>query len=299
MNSLQLHRQLTQAFALIGLKAQPKPRRNLALLCQTLAFSPNCHLATLALGLPLPGRRENLIQHLRRTLKNDHLRSAECYQPLVRYLFAHWPDDEVNLVMDRTDLENRFSILTVGAAHQKRLVPLARDVLAFGGTGAAEQRALLKRVQPTLPPQSPVRISFYGDCEFRAVPVQQLCQNYGWHWQVGLKADLWFRPPDGEWQTLQALGLHPGERRYLSNIYLTREHHFGPLNLLADGSPQQETPRATGLWTCPPTGRPGAEVANATGSNRPSATGRAMDLTWNAVTSPMSIVWRSCCSAWP
>jgi hypothetical protein len=78
MHSLQLHRQLTQQFATIGLKATPQQRTNLALLCQTLA-----------LGLPLPGRRENLIQHLRRTLKNQQLRSAECYQPLVKYLFAH------------------------------------------------------------------------------------------------------------------------------------------------------------------------------------------------------------------
>lgn len=243
MNSLQLHRQLTQAFAAIGLNARPKLRANLALLCQTLAFSPNCHLSTLALGLPVPGRRENLIQHLRRTLKNQPLRSVECYQPLVKYLFAHWPDQEINLVMDRTDLENRFSILTVGATHQKRLVPLAWDVLSYGGTGAVEQSTLLKRIQPILPSSSQVPIYFYGDAEFRAVPLQQLCQSYGWHWQVGLKSDLWFYSSAGEWQTLQSLGLHPGERRYLSNVCLTREHQFGPLNLLADWAPEQETPR--------------------------------------------------------
>ncbi len=174
MQSLQLHRHLTQQFAEIGLKATPNERKNLAFLCQTLAFSPNCHLATLALGLPLPGRRENLIQHLRRTLKNQQLRSADCYQPLVRYLFAHWPDEEVNLVMDRTDLEHAWSLLTLGVAHQKRLLPLAWDLLPFGGTSADEQTALLKRVQPDLPPTTQVRLTFYGDCEFRAVPVPQL-----------------------------------------------------------------------------------------------------------------------------
>ncbi len=42
--------------------------------------------------------------------------------------------------------------------------------------------------------------AFYADSEFRAVPVQQFCQQQGWHWQVGLKSDLLFRTADGEWQ---------------------------------------------------------------------------------------------------
>jgi len=244
MDSLHLHRQLTQQFATIGLKATPHQRANLAWLCQTLAFSPNCHLATLALGLPLPGRRENLIQHLRRTLKNKQLRSGECYQPLVRYLFRHWPDREVNLVMDRTDLEDRWSILTLGAVHHKRLLPLTWTLLPFGGTGADDQTPLLRRVQPALPPQA--RVNFYGDCEFRATALQQLCRNFGWHWQVGLKSDTWVYTPSGEWQRLSDLGVRPGERRFLTNVFLTREHQFGPLSLIADWSPNQETPR---YWT--------------------------------------------------
>ncbi len=243
MHSLQLHRQLMQQLTEIGLKATPHTRENLAWLCQTLAFSPNCHLATLALGLPLPGRRENLIQHLRRTLKNQQLRSTDCYQSLVRYLFAHWTDAEVNLVMDRTDLQREQSVLTLGVAHRKRLVPLAWELLPYGGTSADEQTALLKRVQPALPPPTRVRINFYGDCEFRAVPVQQLCRDFGWHWQVGLKSDLWFRSPVGEWQPLKALDLRPGQRRYLTGVDLTREHQFGPVNLIADWAPAQETAR--------------------------------------------------------
>lgn len=243
MNSLHLHRRLIQQFAHIGLKVTPPQRANLALLCQTLAFSPNCHLATLALGLPLPGRRENLIQHLRRTLKNQRLCAADCYQPLVQHLFQHWPDREVNLVMDRTDLEQRWSILTVGAVHRKRLLPLAWQVLPFGGTGVEVQTLLLRRIQPGLPPCSQVRINFYGDCEFRAVSLQQLCRDYGWHWQVGLKSDLWFYDTPGAWQTLRDLPLQPGQRCYRTNVFLTREHQFGPLQLMADWTAHQDTPR--------------------------------------------------------
>ena len=69
MNSVRLHRQLVQSLAAIGVGASQPQRTNLAGLSQALAFSANCHLATLALGLPFAGQRENLIQRLRRFLK--------------------------------------------------------------------------------------------------------------------------------------------------------------------------------------------------------------------------------------
>lgn len=173
MNSLHLHQRMVQQLNELRLPLSQPQQTNLALLCQALAVSPNCHLANLALGLPLPDQRENLIQRLRRQLKNGQLQAHSCYQPLVRHLFSHWPGREVSLVMDRTDLEHRWSLLTLGAAYRKRLVPLAWQVRSFGGTGSADQIELLKRVQPWLPPLSQVRVHFYGDSEFRAVPVPE------------------------------------------------------------------------------------------------------------------------------
>ncbi len=243
MHSLQLHRELLQQFSRVGLQASKPQRVNLALLCQALAVSSNCHLATLALGLPLPGQRENLVQRLRRFLKDDELSVADCYEPWVRHLFAHWSGREVSLVMDRTDIENRWSVLTLGVTFRHRLLPLAWEVLSFGGTSADEQMKLLKRVQPHLPSAQRVRVVFFGDCEFRAVPLQQLCRSYSWHWQVGLKADITFRSACGDWQSLRDLALQPGQRRYVSEVYLTREHVFGPVHLMADWSPQQAHPR--------------------------------------------------------
>lgn len=243
MYSLQLHRDLLQQFNRLGLKASKPHSVNLALLCQALALSSSCHLATLALGVPVPGQRENLVQRLRRFLKDDALAVADCYEPWLRHLFAHWSGREVSLVMDRTDIEHRWSVLTLGVTFRHRLLPLAWEVLTFGGTSAAEQMKLLKRVQPHLPSAQPVRVVFFADCEFRAVPVQELCRSYGWHWQVGLKADIAFRAPGGGWQALRDLALQPGQRCYVSDVYLTRKHAFGPVQLIGDWAPQQPHPR--------------------------------------------------------
>ncbi len=243
MNSIHLHKKLEKHLQTIGLQIGKAQRVNLALWCQALAVSPNCHLATLALRLPLPGRRENLIQRLRRSLKNKHLVPQACYRPVLGHLFSHWRGREVCLVMDRTDIENRWSILTLGAAYRKRLLPLVWKVLPFGGTSEIEQKALLHQVQPYLPSLKQVRVYFYGDCEFRAVAVQQACRTYDWHWQVGVKSDTYFRHSQGIWQPLHSLGLERSQRLYLSDIYLTRKHEFGPVNLIADWSANQDYAR--------------------------------------------------------
>jgi len=243
MSSLRLHRQLVQALAAIGVGASQPQRTNLAGLSQALAFSANCHLATLALGLPFMGQREHLIQRLRRFLKTEGLQPLACYGPLVRHILAHWSDCEVTLVMDRTDLANRLSILTLGAAYRKRLLPLAWEVSDFGGTSAVRQIALLKWVQPALPPLAQVRINFYADAEFRGVAVQAYCRKLEWHWQVGLKSDLHFHSGDAVWQPLRDLGLQRGDRCYRQGVYLNQQRPFGPVNLIADWAPAQDAPR--------------------------------------------------------
>ena len=246
VNCFQLHQRLMQELIPIKLRATKPQRTNLALWSQALAVSPNCHLSTLALGLPLPGRRENLIQRLRRSLKNERLSPQACYQPLVKHLFEHWHGREVCLVMDRTDVERRWSILTLGVAYRKRTLPLAWKILPFGGTSEIEQIALLEQVQPHLPSLKQVSVHFYGDCEFRAVALQRTCQRHHWHWHVGVKSDTLFRSVRGPWQPLRDLGLKRGQRCYLQNIYLTKKHDFGPINLIADWSSKQEYPR---YWT--------------------------------------------------
>lgn len=197
MHSLQLHEQLMQHVGALRLPL-PKPEQlNLALLCQALAVSPNCHLATLALGLPLPDQREHLIQRLRRFLKNERVHPSDCYRPLARHLLTHWSQREVNLVMDRTDLEDRWNILTLGVAYQKRVLPLTWDLFDFGASDAERQCDLLQRLQPYVPSGERVRVHLYADSEFRAISLQRTCQRYGWHWQVGLKRDLRFHTGDG------------------------------------------------------------------------------------------------------
>ena len=82
MNSVRLHRQIVQKMNDLGLRATAPQRENLAWLCQSLAYSPDCHLATLALQIPLPGQRESLVQRERRYLKNAQVKVARLLRAL-------------------------------------------------------------------------------------------------------------------------------------------------------------------------------------------------------------------------
>jgi hypothetical protein len=162
---------------------------------------------------------------------------------LVRQLFAHWSGAEIGLVMDRTDIEDQWSLLMLAAAFRHRALPLAWRVLPFGGTDADTQIALLQQVQPCLPDPSQVHITLYGDCEFRAVKVQQYCQACHWHWQLGLKSDTLFRQDTADWQPLQQIPVSQGQRCYLWDVTLTQQHTFGPVNLIADWTRDEDAPR--------------------------------------------------------
>jgi len=217
--------------------------RNQALVTQSLVFSSDCHLASLANLFPVPGQRENLVQRVRRWLASQQLTQQRCYLPLVRRLFANWSATDVNLVLDRTDIEHDLSILMLAAAYRYRALPLAWYVLPFGSTPVQTQIDLLEQVRPCVPDSQRVHVTLYGDVEFRAVPLQRYAQRQGWHWQLGVKSDTYFQPGDGLWRPLHTLGLVPGERRYVQQIRLTREHAFGPVNLIADWCPHEEGPR--------------------------------------------------------
>jgi hypothetical protein len=177
MNHQELYSNLTIQLRARLPRASIAQVRNQALMSLALAHSSNCHLATLANQLPIPGQRDNLVQRIRRWLDNQAVAQHRCYRPLVRHLFAHWPGAEVNLVMDRTDLERRWSILMLSVAFRHRALPLAWRLLPFGATDAETQISLLNQVQPCLPDMQKVRITFYGDCEFRAAEVQRYCQK--------------------------------------------------------------------------------------------------------------------------
>lgn len=237
----QLYKTLTTQLQSRLTGASQAQVRNLALLTQALVFSENCHLSNLALELPIAGQRENLIQRLVRFLDNGRVQQRLHYRPLVRELLAHWPDQELNLVMDRTDIKDKKSILVLALAFKHRAIPLTWRVRPFGGTGAKSQKELLQEIRPYLPAGK--RVMFLGDSEFRAVKVQHYCRKHHWGWQVGVKSDTHFHQGDLNWQPLHTVRVKQGQRRYLHDITLTQKEALSQVHLLVDWTHQGDKAR--------------------------------------------------------
>jgi len=237
----QLYRNLTTELQRQLLAASKPQVKNLALLTQALALGKDCHLANLALELPIDGQRESLVQRLVRFLDNGHVNRQVHYFPLVRSLLTCWPDQEINLVMDRTDIRQEKSILLLAVAFGHRAIPLTWRVLPFGGTSEAIQLSLMQEIQPYLPAGK--RILFLGDSEFRAVGLQNYCRQQQWGWQVGVKSDTLFHRGDEQWRPLKTVEVEKGKRRYLHNLVLTQKKAFPHVHLLADWTHNWENPR--------------------------------------------------------
>lgn len=63
------------------------------------------------------------------------------YLPLAKHVLQNWQGAEIALSMDRTDLNDRWSLLVVGIAFKGRIIPLAFEVFSFGSTSASQQIA--------------------------------------------------------------------------------------------------------------------------------------------------------------
>jgi len=239
----ELHHRLYEELAEYVTDISEDLLKNQALFTQALVFSPDCVLSNLATELPVDGQRENLIQRLRRWLKTKKVSQKCCYLPLVKHLLMNWTGSELNLVMDRTDLENRTSILMLSAAYKHRCLPLAWQVLPFGSTKQDVQIELLEEVRGLVEKLKDVRVTFYGDAEFRSVDVQKYCQKQGWHWWLGIMSDTLYHNGDGNWQNLSSIGLEFGQRQYLNNVILTKRHAYGPVHVIGDWTKRHDTAR--------------------------------------------------------
>jgi len=158
--------------------------RNLAFLTAGLFLAESAHLSKVARTWPVPGRLVSLTNRLRRFLKNPRVEVGRLYRPLARTLLASFeePWQEVHLILDTTKVGFGHRVLTVSLGYRKRALPLCWSVHAGrrGHTTAEAQIALLRRVKPLLPPESPVWVM--GDSEFGHVELLCWLADQGYHY---------------------------------------------------------------------------------------------------------------------
>jgi len=208
------------------IKDATKPQiANLALFVYGLILAGHVHLPKIALLLPVAGNTGNALQRLERFLQNKAVLPTQWYEGVARGFLATWKGTEIELIMDQTDIADRFHLLFVAVAFRKRAVPLLWCLLPGKGcSGAAAQKKLLAKVAKLLPPET--KIVLYADREYGSVELFHFLQKQGWYFVIRMKRDIWLKMACGRQFQIQEIPLGRGQINFEDGVFLPEMPDF-------------------------------------------------------------------------
>ena len=222
-------------------------RDNLAWMITGIHEAQHVHLSKIADYRPGRAALESKIMQLRRFLANEALEPHTCYFPVARRLLEQAAEahERLRLVLDIVELSGRRKILMLALAYRRRALPLLWKVWrGKGKTDAQTQIAFLKDFEALLVGFFPERTRpvIIADGEFHAVDLMRHLDAIDWGFRLRLPASTRVHLPDGQQMALSDLGLRPGERRYLNDVYLTDAHTYGPISVACYWAEGEEAP---------------------------------------------------------
>ena len=192
---------------------------NLALFIYGLILAGHIHLPKIALYAPVEGTAKNAVQRLERFLKNKAVAPTAWYKGVARAILACWANREIELIMDQTDLDDRFHLLFVALAFRKRALPILWVRLDKEGcSGAAQQKKLLAQVAKLLPPSC--KVVLYADREYGSKELFCFLQRQGWFFVIRMKKNIWCKQAEGRAFQIHDIPLARGQVHFADDVCL-------------------------------------------------------------------------------
>jgi hypothetical protein len=198
-----------------------KPQiNNLALFVYGLVMTGHVHLPKIALCLPVAGSVRNALQRLERFLTNKAIQPTQWYKGVARAVLACWKNVEIELIMDQTDLGDRFPLLFIAVAFRKRAIPILWRLLPHQGcSGFVEQKKLLSQVAKWLPNNT--RIVLYADREYGSAELFNWLDKNAWFFVIRMKKDIWCKMANGRLFQIAEIPLGRGLINFEDAVYLS------------------------------------------------------------------------------
>jgi hypothetical protein len=164
------------------------------------------------------------------------------YRPIAEALLSEAvrTSGQVRLILDGTKIGNGHQLLMVALAYRRRTLPLVWTWVRTkrGHSSGHKQRALLAYLRRLMPVDAEVIV--LGDSEF--TPLQDVLIQWNWFYVLRQKGShLVRRTPDQPWQRCDLLVSQPGQRRWLTDVQLTRTPRHA-CHLLALWQPGHKEP---------------------------------------------------------
>ncbi|MCS4194632.1 hypothetical protein GGP50_002862 [Salinibacter ruber] len=215
-------------------------RQNLARLTAGLYRAEHACLSAVADEIPGSAKQSSKTRRLRRFLGNEEVDPDRWYRPVAGQLLRQAAESgPIRLLIDTLELTGNRRLLVAALAYRRRALPIWWHVDRKDGvTSAEKQEAFLEELADLVP--SSADAVLIGDGEFHSVDLLQAAQENGWSYCVRLHADTYLRDrkTDAEeigtqtWKECRALDPEQGSSRSLQGVSITKEHDFGPVNVV-------------------------------------------------------------------
>lgn len=195
-----------------------------------LILSESVHLGRWGLYHPGTTKASSKERQLSRWLHNDRIRPMHVYRPLIEKVLHKWAGETIYLALDTSQLWNRFVIIRLALVYRGRALPVGWIVCASQSAtvSVALYQRMLADVAAVIPKDS--HVILLADRGFADVKLMKIVCQLGWHFRIRIKQSLWVYRATKGGRTVKALMPPPGEARFLSHVWLTRQQ-FGPLHL--------------------------------------------------------------------
>ena len=210
--------------------------KTLEILIWLLTVQKTVRIERLAACFPLPIKYESRRKHIQRFLTLTSLSLPLFWFPIVKLIV----DKEFELgsrliiTLDRTQWKNN-NVLVIAVIYKKRAIPIYWKTLdKEGSTNLREQQAIIR---PALILFRDYELVILGDREFHGVELSYWLKMTKSRKKIYFifrqKQTTHFKKHKGRYQKLADLGISPGIKIFLSNIYMTKNKGFGRFNLAA------------------------------------------------------------------
>lgn len=183
--------------------------------------------------LPCRGRyAQSKQRRVRRWLNNARINVHRLYKPLIQAALADWSEDCLYLSLDTSLFWEEYCLIRVAVVYRGRALPVAWRVLHHRSAMVSfvDYQAVLQQASSCLP--KGVKVILLADRGFVHTDLMRaLTKQWHWHYRIRLKKDTWVWRKGKGWTQLKAFHFQRGEALCFHNVYLHKEHWYGPVHM--------------------------------------------------------------------
>lgn len=192
-----------------------------------------------------PSKMSSYERRLQRLIDNEDIHVTDWWERFLQHALPYWDTRRATLVLDCTPYNKSFTIVFVGILVQKRLLPLAWEIMPQAKKWEEGQWPIVDRLFGQVSQFLHAKhVTVLADRGLTALPLIRLCVHYHWHYVLRMKNEEYvrrsWRSSYRDWQRGCDFLLTSGTSWY-GKVLLWKEHGFA-CTLSACWDPEFEEP---------------------------------------------------------